>query len=72
MVVGVREGVEEDQNKRNQADFVLWFTTSKFENHEFMIFRDYDQYLTKNYGDYMQLPPVEERQPHHGVLEIVL
>jgi cysteinyl-tRNA synthetase len=34
MVVGAREGVEEDGNKRNQADFALWFTTSKFENHE--------------------------------------
>ena len=34
MVVGVREGVEEDENKRNQADFVLWFTKSKFEDQE--------------------------------------
>jgi len=34
MVVGVREGVEEDSNKRNQADFVLWFTKSKFDNQE--------------------------------------
>lgn len=34
MVVGVREGVEEDQNKRNQADFVLWFTKSKFDDQE--------------------------------------
>ena len=34
MVVGVREGVEEDSNKKNQADFALWFTTSKFENQE--------------------------------------
>ncbi len=34
MVVGVREGVEEDSNKRNQNDFVLWFTSSKFENQE--------------------------------------
>ena len=32
--VGVREGVEADQNKRNKADFVLWFTKSKFENQE--------------------------------------
>lgn len=30
--VGVREGVEEDKNKRNKADFVLWFTKSKFED----------------------------------------
>lgn len=34
MVVGVREGVEEDTNKRNQADFVLWFTKSKFDEQE--------------------------------------
>ena len=32
--VGVREGVEEDRNKRNKADFVLWFTKSKFEDQE--------------------------------------
>ncbi len=30
--VGVREGVEEDPNKRNKNDFVLWFTKSKFED----------------------------------------
>ena len=34
MVVGARESVEEDSNKRNQADFALWFTTSKFEHQE--------------------------------------
>ena len=34
MVVGVREGVEFDSNKKNQADFVLWFTKSKFDSQE--------------------------------------
>jgi len=34
MVVGVRKGVEEDIYKKNQADFVLWFTKSKFEDQE--------------------------------------
>lgn len=34
MVVGARVGVENDDNKRNQADFVLWFTKSKFEDQE--------------------------------------
>lgn len=34
MVVGVREGVEEDSNKKNQADFALWFTKSKFDDQE--------------------------------------
>ena len=28
--VGVRDDVEEDVNKRNRNDFVLWFTKSKF------------------------------------------
>ncbi|MBR3045434.1 MAG: cysteine--tRNA ligase [Oscillospiraceae bacterium] len=32
--VGVREGVEGDENKRNKADFVLWFTKSKFDDQE--------------------------------------
>ena len=30
--VGVREGVEADNNKKNKNDFVLWFTKSKFED----------------------------------------
>ena len=32
LAVGVREGVEEDTNKRNTNDFVLWYTKSKFED----------------------------------------
>ena len=32
LAVGVREGVEEDPNKRNKNDFVLWVTKSKFED----------------------------------------
>ena len=30
--VGVRDDVEEDVNKKNKNDFVLWFTQSKFED----------------------------------------
>ncbi|MBQ7230113.1 MAG: cysteine--tRNA ligase, partial [Oscillospiraceae bacterium] len=32
LAVGVREGVEEDENTRTTKDFVLWFTKSKFED----------------------------------------
>lgn len=32
LLVGVRDDVEEDVNKRNKNDFVLWFTKSKFED----------------------------------------
>ncbi len=31
LMVGVREDVTEDTNKKNKNDFVLWFTKSKFE-----------------------------------------
>ncbi|MBQ2517610.1 MAG: cysteine--tRNA ligase [Clostridia bacterium] len=34
LMVGVREDVTEDANKRNRSDFVLWFTTSKFGEQE--------------------------------------
>ena len=34
LAVGVREGVEADGNKKNKADFVLWFTKSKFDDQE--------------------------------------
>ena len=34
LAVGVRDSVEEDENKRSKTDFVLWFTKSKFEDQE--------------------------------------
>lgn len=34
LMVGVRDDVAEDTNKRNKTDFVLWFTTSKFGEQE--------------------------------------
>ncbi len=34
MIVGARETVEEDENKKNPGDFGLWFTVSKFSNQE--------------------------------------
>ncbi len=34
LISGVRDTVEEDQNKKNKTDFVLWFTKSKFNDQE--------------------------------------
>lgn len=34
LMVGAREDVEEDINKKNKTDFVLWFTKSKFDSQE--------------------------------------
>lgn len=45
-----------------------WFDTmvlSRFEDTEFYIPVRYDEILTALYGDYMKLPPIEKRTPHH-------
>ena len=34
LLVGVRDDVTEDENKKNKNDFVLWFTKSKFDDQE--------------------------------------
>ena len=34
LIEGVRETVSVDNNKKNKADFVLWFTKSKFDSQE--------------------------------------
>ena len=34
LLVGVRDDVDTDENKKNKTDFVLWFTKSKFDDQE--------------------------------------
>ena len=34
LMVGVRDDVDVDENKRNKTDFVLWYTKSKFDDQE--------------------------------------
>lgn len=34
LITGARDTVEEDLNKRNKADFALWFTKSKFDDQD--------------------------------------
>ena len=38
-----------------------------FEGRMYRCVKDYDTFLRKLYGDYMQLPPVEDRHPYHSV-----
>ncbi len=42
----------------------------EFEGHYFPVPGNYDEILTRNFGDYMDLPPVEEQKPHHGIIKI--
>ena len=38
-----------------------------FEGRQYCCVKDYDTFLKTLYGDYMQLPPVEERKPYHSI-----
>lgn len=45
-----------------------WFAEYElhpFEDGQFYVPKEYDAVLRRIYGDYMQLPPEEERVPHH-------
>jgi lipopolysaccharide cholinephosphotransferase len=39
------------------------YTTLEFEGHQLMAIKEYDKVLRMLYGDYMQLPPVEDQVP---------
>lgn len=43
------------------------YTELPFEDTSFSAVADYDTMLTRIFGDYMQLPPVEKRKTHHYV-----
>lgn len=39
----------------------------QFENRQYLAFDDADKYLTLSFGDYMKLPPVEDRVHHEEI-----
>lgn len=43
-----------------------------FEGEKFFAMKGYDEYLHIPFGDYMELPPEEERLPHHDIVKLEL
>ena len=44
----------------------------EFEGEQFPIPVNYHDVLKNLFGDYMQLPPEVQREPHHGVIKVSL
>ena len=58
--------IYKDMNKPVwRREWLEQVTTGTFEGKEFMIPKNYHEILASDYGDYMQLPPVEQRVSHH-------
>jgi lipopolysaccharide cholinephosphotransferase len=51
-----------------QRDWYNNLVKAPFEDGEFYITKNYDEMLKEEYGDYMQLPPVDRRMYHHGYI----
>lgn len=49
-------------------NYIMW----QFEDTTFPIPDNYDKYLKKAYGNYMELPPVEQRSIGHSLSEVYL
>ncbi len=52
--------------KKYSKDIIKGYVPVRFEEMEVMAIVGYDSYLTELYGDYMVLPPEEQRIPKHA------
>lgn len=58
-----------DRFKISKRDF---HNQAEFEGQLYRGPKNYHKYLSNIYGDYMEIPPKEERVPHHGIKELKL
>ena len=60
---GMEDAIEKNRYKKGWFDNT---TEVEFEGYRFKAPSDYDAVLKRLYGDYMQLPPENERITHHS------
>lgn len=57
-------------HEHHDIETLTVLSEARFEDENFSIPKDYDKFLTEQYGDYMKLPPVDLQVNHHKILEI--
>ena len=62
-LIGVNNGFFHNMWTFNPLENII---DCKFEDHIFLIPSRYDEFLKVRYGEYMQLPPENQRHPYHG------
>lgn len=61
-------------DRTKEYKLVKWFDgyqLTKFQDREFYILNGWNEYLTVKFGDYMKLPPIEQRVPHHNFYKVI-
>lgn len=57
---------------RYDEDLFDEYVDMKFENRIYMVTANYDSYLKAVYGNYMQLPPLEEQKSIHKLVKVII
>ena len=57
-------GIYGIKKERKKTDTIFPLTKLSFENKDYSAPGNWDAFLTRHYGDYMKLPPVEQRRTH--------
>ena len=69
VALGGNYGYEKDSIP---ADWLDEYTTIQFEDTEFKVIKKYRDFLSHYYGDFMKLPPVEDRVYKHKISQLDL
>ena len=66
-VIGCPVSTYREKN-RYPKELFSEFRRMRFENYDFMVCCGWDKVLRILYGDYMELPPVDQRVSNHDVI----
>ncbi|MBP1889161.1 lipopolysaccharide cholinephosphotransferase [Clostridium moniliforme] len=67
----IRYGIESVHNYIYHREDIFPLIDIEFEGYKFRAPNNYDKFLKTFFGDYMKLPKVEDRKPHH-IMELKL